>query len=52
VKIGPFDAELNSAHNRSGFRNNPSIIANLNSKYLENSQGKPVFWVQVVLFVP
>jgi hypothetical protein len=51
VKIAPFDVELNSASNSSGFRNNRSSIANLDSKYLENSQGKPVFWVQVVRFV-
>jgi len=43
VKIAPFDAELNSPPNPSGFRNNPSSIANLDSKYLENPRGKPVF---------
>jgi hypothetical protein len=52
VKITSFDAELNSAHNPDGVRSNPSSIENLDSKYLGNSQGKPVFWVQVVLFVP
>jgi len=41
---------LNFASNPSGFRNNPSSIANLNSKYLENPQGEPVFWAQVALF--
>ncbi len=43
------DSEFNSAPNPSGFRNNPSSIANLDSEYLENAQGKTVFWAQVPL---
>jgi hypothetical protein len=35
VKIAPFDAELNAAHNPNGVRNNPSSIANPDRKYLE-----------------
>jgi hypothetical protein len=30
--IAPLDAELNSAHNPSGFRNNPNRIANPDKK--------------------
>ncbi len=32
MKIGPFDAEFNSASNPSRFRNNPSRIANPDKK--------------------
>jgi hypothetical protein len=44
-------AELNSAPNPSGSRNNPSNKANPDRKYHENPLGKPVFWAQVALFV-
>jgi len=37
-------AELNFAANPSGFSGNPTTIANLDSKYLENSLWKSVFW--------
>jgi len=43
VKIAPFDAELNSVPNPSGFRNNPSDIANPERKYFENPLEKHVF---------
>ena len=34
-KLVVLDAELNSAPNRSSFRNNPSFLANPNRKYLD-----------------
>jgi hypothetical protein len=37
-------AELNFAPIPSGFNSNPTTIANSDSKYLENSLWKSVFW--------
>ncbi len=37
-------AELNFAPNASGLSSNPTTIANSDSKYLENSLWKSVFW--------
>jgi len=51
VKIAPIDVELNSAHNPSGFRNNPNSIANPDRRYLETLPKKTYIWVQVALFV-
>jgi len=42
--------KLNFASNPSGFRNNASSIANLDSKYLDNPQREPVFWAQMTIF--
>jgi hypothetical protein len=46
----PSDAELNSAPNPSGFRNNPSCIANPDTEYLVKPLETLVFWVKVVVF--
>jgi len=43
--------ELNFASNPSGFRNNPSRIANPDRKYLETLPKKTYIWTQVALFV-
>jgi hypothetical protein len=49
-KLAPFDAELNSTPNPSGFRDNPSNIANPATKYLKKPFGQAVFGGEVALF--
>jgi hypothetical protein len=41
--MAPFDAELNFVPNPSGFRSNPSNIANPDRKYFGNHPEKSLF---------
>ncbi len=49
-KLVSSDAELNSAPNPSGFRDNPTSIANPDRQYFEMYLTKPVFGPQVPRF--
>ncbi len=49
-KLVSSDVELNSAPDPSGFRDNPTSIANPDRQYLEKYLRKAVFGAQVPLF--